>query len=307
MKIFHTIVISAAITLAAIFSACGQKQKTAGDELPLLAVSIEPQRWLLDQIVGNRAEVIAFLPGDANPENFDPPMSALKDASDAKIYMQMGHLPWETGLIERIRQSNKDITVVDTSLGIDFITGTHGHDHDHGTGEGHDHGDEEIDPHTWSSVRNAKIIAANMAAAVAEADTANAVYYYTNLGALQARLDSLDRYITKTLAPYSGKSILVWHPSLSYFARDYGLEQTSIGMENKESSVSGLKSRLDKAAAGGSRVFFVQPQMDGERSAQIAAQTGARMSVIHPLAYDFAGEMRALADAIADTTATVTQ
>ena len=31
--------------------------------------SIDPQKWLLDSIVGDKVEVRSLLPGDANPEN----------------------------------------------------------------------------------------------------------------------------------------------------------------------------------------------------------------------------------------------
>ena len=63
-----------------------------------------------------------------------------------------------------------------------------------------------------------------------------------------ARLDSIDNAITARLAPHKGDSFIVWHPSLSYFARDYGLNQVVVGgSEHKESSIADLKESIDTA------------------------------------------------------------
>lgn len=274
-----------AVAVAAVFTgACARP----GSGERAVCVSIEPQRWIAEQIAGDRIKVESLMPGDANPENFDPPMSALRNASSAAAYLQIGHLPWEEALIERVRESNPDIKVVDTSAGIELITGTHSHD-------GHSH---DIDPHTWSSVKNARIIAANTLAVLKSADPQNAGYYAANYTSLCERLDSLDSAFAKALAPAQGQSFMVWHPSLSYFARDYGLNQIALGSENKESTVKAMQHQIDEALSHNARVFFVQPSMDGDKSEEIINLTGARKVVIHPLDYDWWGEMKAVCNSL---------
>lgn len=292
MAKYNSIFIAAA---AAALSITACTNNAATESRPLVCVSIEPQKWILEQIVGDKMDIVSLLPAEANPENFDPPVSALRQAADAEAYMQVGHLPWERSLIGRIADTNKNIKVVDTSYGINLIAGTHGHAHD---------GDEsEFDPHTWSSVKNARIIARNMAEAVTDIDSANAGYYNTNLQKLIARLDSLDNSFTNRLAPVKGEPILVWHPSLSYFARDYGIEQIAIGAENKETTLKAMQSKIDLATSKKPRVFFVQPQMDGAHSSQIIDAIGARKVVMHPLDYDWMAEMERITDAITDSLA----
>ena len=254
----------------------------------LVCVSLEPQRWIAEQIAGERLKVVSMLPGDADPENFDPPMSALKDASDAVVYMQSGYLPWEDNMIKRVKESNPDLLVIDTARGIDLITGTHSHD-------GHSH---ETDPHTWTSVKNAKIIAANMLEGLKKADSIHADFYEANYNKLVLRLDSLDNSITERLAPVKGGSFVVWHPSLSYFARDYGLTQIAIGSENKESTIRTMQRRIDEANNSNVSLFFVQPDMDGAKSDEIIALTGAEKVIIHPIAYDWLNEMEIITDAL---------
>ena len=72
----YTLMLLGAAAVAA-FSGCSSKVSSR----PVVTVSIDPQKWLLDSIVGDKVEVRSLLPGDANPENFDPPLAALKSAS----------------------------------------------------------------------------------------------------------------------------------------------------------------------------------------------------------------------------------
>ena len=70
----------------------------------------------------------------------------------------------------------------DNSEGISLIRGTHSHgDVEHST---------DIDPHTWTSVKNAKTIAANMYKAVVALDPENKPYYSRNFKDFLNSLDS---------------------------------------------------------------------------------------------------------------------
>ena len=278
-------------SLAAFFIAgCKHSEHTH----PVVTLSIEPQKWLLERIGGDRIEVRTFLAGDANPESFDPALSVIRDAARSDAFMRMGHLPWENSLIEKVVAGNESLLVVDTSEGIDLIEGSHGHHHHPGM--------SEVDPHTWSSVKNARIMAANMLKGLQTIDPAGSDYYEKNYRALDASLDSLDKSFASRLAPLKGESFLVWHPSLSYFARDYGLNQIAMGMENKEMTLPMMQKKLDEAASHRAKVFFIQPQMDaGGKAEPIIARTGAVKQVIHPLSPEWQAELEVIVDALLNT------
>lgn len=283
--------------ITSLVMGCSHKNNDAPKEnnIKTISVSIEPQRWILEQIGGDKLNVVSLLPGDANPENFDPPMSSLKSATESSLYMRMGNLPWEKSLIERITASNPEIKVIDTSEGISLIYGTHEHSHNHS------HDNDGLDPHTWSSVKNAKIIASNMFNAIVETDSVNKEYYTCRFKILIHKLDSLDNEFTERLLPIKGKSILVWHPSLSYFARDYGINQISLGMENKETTPKGLQKQMEMAASHNPIAFFVEPQMAGTKSETVEEQSGAKRLVIQPLAYDWWNEMEKITNFLTET------
>ena len=212
----------------AVLTACSGSHK-ASDDRPTVTVSIAPQAWLLEAIAGDSVNINILLGSGANPETYEPSINTIKTASQSDAMMLSGALGFETQLAERLSSNNPQLAIVDTSKGIEPIYGTHSH------GD-HTHANDIPDPHTWTSVRNARTIACNMLATLIKIDPDNQSYYTARAERLDHRLDSIDRTIKSRLDSIPVKSFLVWHPSLSYYARDYGLEQISIGSEGRETS-----------------------------------------------------------------------
>lgn len=268
----------------------------AARKIPVVSVSIEPQRWLLEQIVGDKMEVRSLMGNGGNPEHYEPTFSHLANLEKSVAYFQVGNLGFESAIMEKVQANNPDLPIYCVSDSIRMILDTHHHDH---------HKDSEeclaYDPHTWSSVKNAKIMAANMLRGMKEVDADNAAYYTRNFITLSHKLDSLDLMLTEKLAPVCGGSFIVRHPSLSYFARDYGLTQLALGMENKELSVEETRSLIDRARSAGTTVFFIQKDFDRSQAVAITDGLGSDIKLIsiNPLAYEWADEIQVVADAIA--------
>jgi len=101
------------------------------------------------------------------------------------------------------------------------------HDHDHEAEEGHHHHDGEVeyDEHVWLSVRNAKTLCAEIAAALCDKDSANSASYKANLAAYSAKLDSLDARFQEVVKNGSKKTILFGDRfPFRYFVEDYKLD-----------------------------------------------------------------------------------
>lgn len=269
-------------------------------ERPSIAVSIPPQAALLEAIVGDSIDIVTLLRPDSNPETFEITVNDLKAIYNADAYFRIGNLPFENSLTDKIAGSKPDLKFYDNSEGIELLYGTHGdcghHRHEHS----HAYGSEAVDPHTWSSLANMKVIASNMLEGVVEVDPVNEDYYRNNYGLLVARLDSLDSAIAHRLEPARGKSFLVWHPSLSYFARDYGLNQITLGQENKEMSVRGLRDNINRASDSGVVALFVQSNFDPSQAEGLAKELNLSPVEINPLSADWESELKTIADAIAD-------
>lgn len=293
MKLNHIIYIYAITLVAAVGALIATACAGAPSDRPIVTVSIEPQRYLLEQITGDKVQVRSLLTEGANPETYDPSVTHMYNLGNSLGYLRMGNIGFEAALIDKIREANPDLRIYDTSAGIVPIMGTHSHgDHDH----------EVIDPHTWSSVKNARIIAANMLKAMKEIDPENRDYYTDNFNRFNHRLDSIDSVLTVRLAPARSTAFMVWHPSLSYFARDYGLTQMVIGnAEHKENSITSLRESIDSARTQGARIFFFQKDFDSRQASAINEQIKADEVSINPLSYAWEDEMIKIADAIAST------
>ena len=92
---------------------------------------------------------------------------------------------------------------------------------------------------------------------------------------------------------------MVWHPSLSYFAADYGLNQVAMGLENKEVSPMQMKDNIDRARQLGARVMIVQPDFDQNRSTELARQIGATTLSVNLMSDSWIDDMLRTARAIA--------
>ncbi|MEZ3591611.1 MAG: zinc ABC transporter substrate-binding protein [Muribaculaceae bacterium] len=284
--IINILLMAVVAAVVVCVAACGQKRA----DKPVVTVSIPPQKYLLEKITGDKVDIKCLLSSGANPESYEPSMSHLVNLGKSEAYFCIGNIGFETAIVDKVRANNPRIKIFNNSDGIPLIVGTHGH----GAGNA-----AEVDPHTWSSVKNAKVIASNMYRAMMDMDPGNGEYYTANYNRLAVSLDSLDARIAAMLAPHRGAAFVVWHPSLSYFARDYGLEQIAIGSESKESSVRSMQARIDEAISDSAQVFFFQKEFDTRQAQVVNEQLGAEMVTINPLDYKWRDEMLIIADAIA--------
>lgn len=305
MKNYHAILkltVTAIIISSTAIWGCRKKEAPA-DDRPVVVVSMNAQRQMLEQIAGDDFQIHTLMPNGENPETFDPSAASRKLVADADMYFSTGYLTFEGNL----SLNSKSVTkFIDTSIGIEPIYGTHGAPRKTtGFLSGEERKRSEADPHVWASVKNAQLMAANMVRGLSTLKPENAGQYIARAKTYIAHLDSLDHALAAQLDTVDMKSFLVWHPSLSYFARDYGLNQIAIGHEAKEPSASGMREVINEAKDNGIRTFFYQKSLDSRKAEAIGASIGATMVVIDPMAYDWEGTLKEVANAISGTSSSI--
>lgn len=248
-----------------------------------VTVSIAPLAFLADEIGGDSVEVQVLLPSGSDAESFEPQLGKLRDLEGASIFAATGLLPFE----------NKVAATLKNNGGPDFVTLADSLDLIRGT-----HGEGEADPHVWVSVRNLRKMAEVLSAAMAKARPEASDYFAANFRKLDTRLDSLDRAFAAELAETDNPVFLVWHPSLSYFARDYGLRQVSVGFEGKENSAIGTKERIKAALASSPKVYFLQADEDPRGAETLPLPEGTEKVTINLMASDWEAEIKKVADAL---------
>ena len=271
-----------------ILSACGNT--TQKSEKPILTVTLEPLRYFTEAIAGNNYEVVSMVPKGSSPESYDPTPQQLVNLSKSQAYFRIGYIGFEQTWMKKLEANCPDMKVYDTSKGIDLIRD-----------KGHWHGDHfhegGVEPHVWNSTQNALIIADNIYQALCELDSTHQEDYQKRLDVLKQTIRQTDANI-RTLLENADSTFLIYHPALSYFARDYGLKQVSIEEGGKEPSPAQLKALIETCRNENVHTIFVQQEFDQRNAQLIAHELGVNIVSINPLSYDWVKEMIRIAEAL---------
>ena len=132
-------------------------------------------------------------------------------------------------------------------------------------------------PHFPISPSNGRIIAQTIAAALAENDPPGAAAYRANLKTFLAALDAKRAEWQQTLAPFRGRSVVAYHDSWPYFAREFGLK-IELFLEPKPGippTPSHLAEVITKMKAEQAHVIIVDAYLNRRTAETVARETGA--------------------------------
>jgi len=266
-------------------AACGSGARSAADTVPRVLVSVPPEAYLVRSIAGERVEVHVLLPPDASPHTYEPSMGIARRAADADLYLTVGHprLTFETSWAQALGRMGHTRIV---PLAVDC-------------------GARPDDPHVWLSAVCADTMARRAEAALEGLLPPSAAPL------LRARLDSTlsamrlaSSAADSILAPFAGRSFLVFHPAWDYFARDHGLRQVAIQAGSREPGPRDLARVVQEVREEGLRVLFIQPGMPRREADRVARQLGVRTEILDPLAENWPALVVDVARALRDAWAT---
>ena len=268
--------------------ACGNTAQKS--EKAIITVTIEPLRYFTEAIAGENYQVVSMVPKGSSPESYDPTPQQLVNLSKSQAYFRIGHIGFEQAWMKKLEANCPDMKIYDTSKGIDLIRDK-GHWHGNHFHEG------GVEPHIWNSTQNALIIADNIYQALCELDSTHQADYKNRLDRLKQSIQQTDAE-TRKLLENADSTFLIYHPALSYFARDYGLKQISIEEGGKEPSPAQLKKLIETCRNENVHTIFVQQEFDQRNAQLIAHELGIDIVSINPLSYDWTEEMLQTAKAL---------
>lgn len=268
-------------------------QARTSAEVPTVVVSIEPYRYFTEQIAGDKVKVVTLVPRGASPESYEPTARQMVEIADSRMYLLIGTTPFEQSWTRRIAATvgspSSSLRLVDTSRGVLPVSDRQG----------------VADPHLWMSTRNAVLIAGNIYKALKEELPADSAYFHRRLLAFTAKARRLDSTIVTTLAqarPRTAASspltFLIYHPALTYFAREYGLRQLVLEEEGKEPTASSMAAVIRQARAARVRTFFVQQEVANRNNEVVEQALQLRPTLIQPLGYDWPKEIMLVAKSL---------
>lgn len=276
------------LSIALLSYSCKQKPTNAER---YISVTIEPERYFAEKIVGDKFKIVTLIPAGSSPESFDPTPSQIVDMSKCEAYFPIGLFPLEKTWADNVSKSNGKILILDCSTGMDTVKP--------GNTSNKEHAHEGTDPHIWTSPKEAKIISQNILNGVIKLDSANKSVYEKNFENLTREINETDSIVCSILKSAKNRTFIIYHPALSYFADYYGLKQFSLQFEGKNPTPAQLASLVTLAKTNGIKTIFVQPEFDKKNAETLSREIGGNIVEINPLAYDWRNEMIKIAKSIA--------
>lgn len=272
------------------FGTCKKEYKK-----PTVTVTIEPYRYFVNQIAGDKVDVNVMVPAGSNPETYEPTAQQMVKLAESALYFKVGKIGFEETWMKKLTDNAPYMSVIDTSVGIAPAKTTGG----------------VIDPHTWMSTTSAACITTNICKALCELMPEDSAYFVQK----KYEFTKITENVNRNLAFYLPKakearekltskkgthiSFVIYHPALTYFAKDYGLAQYPIEEEGREPSIAQLQALIDKAKREQIKTVFIQKEFANRNTQTFIEATHSQPIEINPLAYNWEREMISIAKKLA--------
>lgn len=238
-----------------------------------VTVTISPYKYFVDQIAKGKVDVNVMVSNGNNPETYEPYAQQMMELSKSALYLKVGRIGFEQTWMKKLQDNAPDMKVIDTSVGIKPAKTPGGN----------------IDPHVWMSCSNARIIASNILKALCELEPKNKAFFEKNYQSLLSIIDKRDSTIKESFEkdPDLVRKFVIYHPILTYFARDYQLEQLAIEEEGREPSAAQLKSLIERARKEKIKFCLIQAEFANRNTTTFINESHTKPMNINPLQGDW--------------------
>ncbi|SCX80787.1 MULTISPECIES: metal ABC transporter solute-binding protein, Zn/Mn family [unclassified Pseudomonas] len=248
----------------------------AGPTAPLgkklkIGVTLHPYYSFVANIVGDRAEVVALIPAQANPHNYQPQPDDITRAMtlDALVVNGIGHDEWAFQIVKAAgRGATLPIIQANASVALIPIGG----DQD---------GAKVVNPHTFVSTTAAIQQVFEITRRLGELDPDNAAAYRQNALAYAARIRALRAgFMTRFAAlDLSSFRCATTHAGYDYMMQEFGLFVSAV-IEPRHGvapTARQLANTLDAIKKANVRVLFAEKNFSLDLAKPIEAATGVKV------------------------------
>ena len=139
------------------------------------------------------------------------------------------------------------------------------------------------------SCSNARIISANILKALCNLEPKHKAFFEKNYQSLLRIIDRRDSTIRMSFQknPEMVRKFVIYHPILTYFARDYQLEQLAIEEEGREPSAAQLKSLIERARKEKIKYCLIQAEFANRNTNTFIKESQTKAMNINPLQGDW--------------------
>lgn len=237
--------------------------------------SFYPVSELVKMIAGDKFEVKTIIKTSEEPHSFELTSQAIKDLNGASLiaYNGAGMESFIDDLKDNVKDDDKFLDLSDSLTLLDSSK------------EGSDMA--SINPHTWLSIKNAKVMVDNIYRKLSSMDPDNEKYYKDKLDEALAKFDDLDKKFSDELSKVKDKEkyFVVSHAAFNYLADDYGLKQVAVtGISpEEEPSAKDLKTIADFVKEKNIKTIFFEGKATPKVAETLAKNTGTKTSTLYTM------------------------
>lgn len=288
----NKIVYGLLLSMVLMVSGCSNSQIEENSDL-VVAVTVGPEKAFVEGVAGDLAQVVVMVPPGGSPTNYQPSPKEMQAMSQASVYFAIG-VGAEVGILNSAVITDEKIEVIDLQAVVAETyparyfedEADEEEDHDH---EDHDHSGR--DPHIWMSPKRAVLMVAEIERVLSTIDPDHADVYKTNAATYTTALEAINQTLQVTLNQLDNKTFIVMHPSLGYFADDYGLQMVAIEEDGKEASALHMEEVIRFAKDEGIKAIFYQQEFDRAQADLIASEIDGEALAFEPLSEDYIANM----------------
>ena len=258
------------LTMTMLLAGCkGSKKNAVNPNKPTVTVTIPPYQYFVEKIAGGKVDVNVMVSNGNNPETYEPYAQQMMELSKSVIYFKVGSIGFEQTWMKKLQDNAPQMKVIDTSKGITPAKTPGGN----------------IDPHTWMSCSSARIIASNILKSLSELQPENKAFFEKNYLQLLQIINKRDSMITDNVKnnPEFEHKFVIYHPILTYFARDYKLTQLAIEEEGREPSAAQIQSLILQAKKEKIKYCLVQAEFANRNTKTFIQESHTKPFEINPL------------------------
>jgi zinc transport system substrate-binding protein len=258
------------LSLMLMISLLGCSAKPIDDGKIHLVVSFYILEDFTQKIGGDHVVITNLMKSAGEPHDYEPSTQDMKILSETKYIMILGNNfeTWFSDVYDTIKGSG--VKVLTVSEGIPTIT-------DAATGQ--------IDPHIWTSIKNAKLMLEKIRDFLVEIDPNHQAVYDAALSAAMDDFDQLDHDYESALKERKRNEFVTNHAAFSYLAKDYGLTMIPImGLEpDAEPSASIMVRIIDTVSLYQIPYILYEDEANTAVALTIARQTGAQTGILRTI------------------------
>lgn len=300
---------------AVLITGCTAKteKKDKGDNTKgklKVVTTIFPEYDITRAIAKDKVDLELMIKPGVDVHSFTPTPQDIKTVQNSDIFVYGGteHDKWVENLTKSIDMKNKKVVkLVDgiQQLEEESVDGMkhehhhddekedeHNHDHKHEKEEKHSHdheneSDKELDPHYWTSPKNAIQMAKTVTNALVEKDPGNAEFYKENAKNYIKQLEDVDKELHDVVDKANIKKVVIADRfPFRYLFKDLGLEYRALfsGCSVESTASAGqIKKMVDYVKENKIPVVYHIEMGKGELAETVAKNSGAKVKLLHSI------------------------